>query len=513
MNIVKLISFCIVLFCLSCQVAHNVVLPEGAGASNTDDGKIDFQFFHINDTYLLNPLEGGTKGGFARAATIRAQAIAENENTLSVHAGDFLNPSLMGTLPYEGKKIKGRQMVEVLNEMIDVMAFGNHEFDLDEEVLQERLNESTFTWLGTNVLHQVDSLPRPFHKNQNNKKHYCPETYIWEISDADGTTAKIGIFSALVNMVEKKYIYYEDYYEEAVKAYLELACQTDVVVGLTHLERLQDLKLASMLPNVPLLMGGHDHDNMMDTIGTVVLAKADANVKSAYIHRFQLDKNTGTISLQSELKEITDKIEDEPKIAAIVEKWNRILNTAISKIVAEPTKVIHHANPPLDGLEKHIRHQQTNLGELVTNAMIAASGDVDGSIINSGSIRIDDRLTGDITAIDIFSALPYGGPINIITIKGKTLIRVLDIGVKNKGTGGYLQRGNIQKVGNKWQIGGQAIANDKNYQIAISSYLMKGLETRLGFLTKDHPDISKMEVPTEGDRMDIRKAIITYLSK
>src|SRR5207249_2943570 len=35
---------------------------------------------------------------------------------------------------------------------VDVVVFGNHEFDLGPEVTQQRMAESAFAWLGTNVL-------------------------------------------------------------------------------------------------------------------------------------------------------------------------------------------------------------------------------------------------------------------------------------------------------------------------------------------------------------------------
>jgi hypothetical protein len=69
---------------------------------------------------------------------------------------------VLGTLKYEGKNIAGRQMVEVLNAMgLDLATFGNHEFDLKEAELLERLRESRFGWVSSNAGHwQGDSLRR-----------------------------------------------------------------------------------------------------------------------------------------------------------------------------------------------------------------------------------------------------------------------------------------------------------------------------------------------------------------
>ena len=97
---------------------------------SSDDGKISFTLLQLNDVYEISSIQGGKFGGMARVKTIHKELLKENKNTLLVMAGDFLNPSLIGTMKYNGERIRGKQMVEVMNAMnFDVAAFGNHEFD------------------------------------------------------------------------------------------------------------------------------------------------------------------------------------------------------------------------------------------------------------------------------------------------------------------------------------------------------------------------------------------------
>ena len=113
-----------------------------------EDGKIDFTFLQVNDVYEIAPIQGGKFGGMARVATVHQQLLQENKNTLLLMAGDFLNPSLLGTVKYNGERIRGKQMIETMNAMnFDLVAFGNHEFDLGSKDLQKRLNESNFNWI------------------------------------------------------------------------------------------------------------------------------------------------------------------------------------------------------------------------------------------------------------------------------------------------------------------------------------------------------------------------------
>ncbi len=100
--------------------------------------KAKVYFVQLNDVYEIAPLGGGLYGGMARVAHVVDSLKAINPNTYLFMSGDFLNPSLLGNLKYNGERIKGRQMIEVMNAMGFTMAtFGNHEFDLKYEEFQK----------------------------------------------------------------------------------------------------------------------------------------------------------------------------------------------------------------------------------------------------------------------------------------------------------------------------------------------------------------------------------------
>ena len=386
---------------------------------NKDDGKIDFTFLQINDVYEIAPIQGGEFGGMARVETVHQDLLKENKNTLLVLAGDFLNPSLLGTVKYNGERIRGKQMIETMNAMnFDLVAFGNHEFDLSANDLQKRLDESNFDWITSNVLQVKDGKTTPF----TNKKNTINETFIKEFTDADGTTVSVGFISVCIPSNPKSYVKYKDVIEEAKRSYNDLKDKVDVVFGLTHLKITDDKKIAELLPEIPLIMGGHEHTNMMVPVGNSFVAKADANAKTAYIHRISFDKKTKKSSIKSELKEINNSIVANERVGAVVNKWQSILNKKIKEIIENPDEVILNAKIPLDGRNKPIRSKQTNLGEIITKSMSFAFDDkVDCALVNGGSIRIDDALEGNITAVDIFRVLPFGGGVQKIKLKGSRL--------------------------------------------------------------------------------------------
>ncbi|MCC6724900.1 MAG: bifunctional metallophosphatase/5'-nucleotidase [Saprospiraceae bacterium] len=479
---------------------------------------VSFTILQLNDVYEIAPLEKGKVGGLARVATLRNQLLTENYNLLFVHAGDFLSPSLLGTMKYEGKSIKGRQMVEVMNAIgVNLVAFGNHEFDVKEPELQERMNESYFEWLGTNVLHKTGNKIEPFHKLSYDFKYFVPETYVWEIDNyTGGKPTRIGFYSACVNDNQQPWVYYEDPYSEATKAYLELIQSCDVVIGLTHLELGMDMKMAAMLPKTTLIMGGHEHEHSLDTIGNVVIAKADANAKTVWAHRFTYYPDTKTTALESELIPITDEMEADTYVDSIVQVWQGIMSQQIKQVVADPDEVIFQAKTPLDGLEKSVRNYQTNLGGIIAASMVAAAKKpVDAAFFNGGSIRLDDQLAGDITAVDVFRALPFGGGVYEVELKGSTLKKALDAGMENKGKGGYLQWSGIEynETTKAWKVAGKPLSESKTYRIATNEYVFQGKEARLEFFNQKN--FSSWDAAKEGDakdlRSDVRKAVVAYM--
>ena len=471
-----------------------------------------FSIVQLNDVYEIAPIQGGKYGGMARVATVYNQVKKKQPNSMLVLAGDFLNPSLLGTMKLNGERVRGRQMVETMNAMgVDLVAFGNHEFDLGYKDLQKRINESKFNWISANVLHNVNSKSVPFISHNSGEKHKVGETYIKEFTNVDGSKLKVGFISVCIPSNPRDYVTYKDMFTEIVRSYNEVKPKVDIVIGLTHVSIEQDKKIAKLLPELPLIMGGHEHTNMKVKVGNVIITKADANTKTVYLHNFKYDRETKEVVFSSDLKEINDKIKVDPKVDEVVQKWQKILNVKIKEVIANPNEVIYHAKTPLDARDTPIRSIQTNMGAVITKAMSFAFDDtVDCALVNGGSIRIDDMLVGDINAVDIFRVLPYGGAILKVDIKGSLLKKVLDYGKKAAGTGAYLQRYNVKFKNDNWLIKDKAIEETKTYKVAFSDYLLKGLD--IPILSSKEPEVLKVYQPKNDElAVDIRKAVVAYL--
>ncbi len=510
----------LLLLLFSCRSTRN--------ASGEDDGIIEIVFLHLNDVYEIAPLSDGS-GGLARVAALRQSLLAKNPNTYTILAGDFLSPSVIATLRHEGKRIRGRQMVEVLNAMgVDAVTFGNHEFDYDYEDLQARIDESEFLWLGTNVRYApTDTTSRPFFKRlPDGSRADLPDYTVAEFKDADGTRLRVGIWGATVTVNQKPYVRYTDPLETAGHVYQELLGKCDVQVALTHLDIEDDLKLATLVPQVPLIMGGHDHDNMLHRVGRTTVAKADANARTVYVHRLRYDKKRRLARVRSELRRMDAAVPLEPNTASTVAKWEAIKTEALKNAGFDADAGVTVLNTPLDCREAFIRHQQAPVGQIILRAMLAAAREKpDAAVLNSGSIRVDDVLVGPLTELDVVRMLPFGGGISEVELRGSLLQRMLDAGLRNKGKGGYLQLAHIEHDENKgqWLIRGEPLQSMRLYRIVMPDFLLTGQETNMDFLKAEplpgqngtsHPEVVRIYRADLGDpsdyRRDIRHALIQY---
>jgi 2',3'-cyclic-nucleotide 2'-phosphodiesterase (5'-nucleotidase family) len=500
--------------------------------SGQDDGIIEVVFLQMNDVYEIAPMSDG-RGGLARVATLRQQLLAKNPNTITILAGDFISPSYVGALRYEGKRIRGRQMIDVLNTLgLDYVVFGNHEFDYDDPAdLQARIDESRFTWFAANALyrHPTGGVARPFAKNlPDGSSQPCPSSKILELRDADGTALRLGMFGVLLDSGQKPYVEYGDWFEVGKKTNQQLRSSgAEVVVALTHLLVADDIKLAAMLPDVPLLMGGHDHENQIHRNGKNVVAKADANARTVYIHTLRHNKKTNKTTVTSELKNIDGNIADDPATAATVKKWDEIVAKSLISSGFDPARTVTTLRSDLDCRETAVRYSQCPAGEIVaTSLFVAARNKPDCAVVNGGSIRIDDVLRGTVSEVDVLRMLPFEGGMAEVEMSGTTLRRMLDGGRANRGVGGYLHMVRIayDDARGLWLVNNLPIDDNQKYRVALPNFLLGGTEPNLGFLKTEaanpdgtgstNPDIAVLYRPKNNDtsdvRNDVRRAVIQY---
>ncbi len=161
----------------------------------------------------------------------------------------------------------------------------------------------------------------------------------------------------------------------------------------------------------------------------------------------------------------------------------------------------------LDGRQFAVRNSTGSMTKVIMDAL-AREASPDVVIMNGGSIRIDDELpAGPVTEYDVIRILPFGGAVTRVSMPGSLLLKVLDAGERNLGSGGFLSTLGASKDSDRWMVQGKPLNPSTRYTVALPEYLMTGREANMSFLTRTHPLIGHIE-----DLRDIRQALIAELS-
>jgi 2',3'-cyclic-nucleotide 2'-phosphodiesterase (5'-nucleotidase family) len=415
----------------------------------------------INDVYSTVPING--IGGLARVATLKQQLAEAGRTPLLVIAGDFLSGSVASSI------FKGEQMVAALNAAgLDLATLGNHEFDFGVDVLMQRMKESRFQWVISNV---VDMAGQPL----AGTVPYIVRTF---------GSIKVGFIGLMLTSEQISseqlggVVKLNDPFDAAAK-YIPILKQqnVDVIVALTHLSIAEDRRLVERFPEIDLIVGGHEHYPIVVTANRTLISKAGTDAR--FVARIDIDKRNNLTERYFELIPVTATIADDPATADIVLAYERRLGTELDMVVGT-------SRMDLDAEELRLRASETNLGDLFADA-IRASANADVGLVNSGGIR-GDRIypAGPITRRTIIAMHPFGNTIAKIETTGRVLLDALTYGVSRlPATAGLFPQVSgltmtvdlrvpvAERVKNV-MVGGRPLEPSRTYTLALPGYLLTG---------------------------------------
>ena len=459
-----LLTGCALILFLSASCAgrpdSTTVSPPGSGSQGGEaqagsDAPIEaersFVILSINDVYRLEGIDGGSRGGLARVATLRRQLEEEDPDLLFLHAGDFLFPSLLSNT------FKGRQMVDTLNRLDGaehvfdertVVVFGNHEFDRNGaagvELLNRRLEESEFRWLHSNIQFKKD-----------------PETGLPSIVGqglaeqilVESGGVKVGLFGLTLSDEFPDYVEsFSDPIETARRQVKELRARgAEVVVALTHQSMDTDLALLNTLgaQGPDLVIGGHEHQQQHKQAAGRWVLKADADAVTAWIVRVTVDPD-GRIRVDKRL-EALGPIDPEPNAQLMdrIEYWRTYHGELFCGAMDPPRQPdcldeqIGLSRTKLIAEELEIRKFETNLGNWILDQALEAFSDQGAqlALMNSGGLRLNQNLPpGPLLLRHIKELLPFAAEMSMVDITGATLLEAVQHAVSQwPGNGHFLQ--------------------------------------------------------------------------
>ncbi len=429
---------------------------------------VELVFLHFNDLYEIAPRRG--KGGFAPLATLLEEERRDRRCVFTTFGGDLLSPSVLSGLT------RGAQMIELANAVgIDFAVPGNHEFDFGPEVAARRFADSRFPWLAANML---DETGRPALGTRATAMTECGGYRIGFLGLVTPATAELSSPGAKIR--------FEAVVAVARREVERLRAEgADFVVALTHQDFAADRVLLAEVPGIDLVLGGHDHDPMSVYEGGRLLVKAgyDAHYLAVVEVALREEERRGRKRLlwtpQWRFRS-TAGIAPEPAIDRIVQRWNRRLDEELD--VAVGTTEVE-----LDTRRATVRSRESNFGNLVADAMRAATG-AEIAITNGGGIRGDRTYPPGtvVTRKDILTELPFGNVTVLLELTGADILEALENGVSQveKQAGRFPQVSGLSFTFDPRRPAGQRVVAAKvgdapldpgrRYRVATNDYLLKG---------------------------------------
>jgi 2',3'-cyclic-nucleotide 2'-phosphodiesterase (5'-nucleotidase family) len=426
---------------------------------------------NTNDTHSrikAGPYDGM---GFAAIATKVKELRANNKNVLLFDAGDAFHGQVISQLN------EGESVVNVMNTMkYDGMVPGNHDFNYGQERLIELDAMTDFPIIGSNVMKSDGSSLLPKSR----------------IIYKDGL--KIGIFGLATpetlykthpNNVEGL-----DFLSPSIIAKQmvnKLQDETDVIIALSHLgmdestkEELTSKYVAENVDGIDLIVDGHSHTTLEEgmMVNDTLIVQAGEYDKNLGIVSLGI-KDKKVVSKTAELftKEEAESIEDDIDVLNAVEEIEAANEEITSVIVAT-------SDQELNGEREFVRTGQTNLGNLITKAMLEAT-DADIALTNGGGIRASIN-SGDVTKGDVITVLPFGNYVIKQEITGEDILAAMEHGLsaypEAQGffphiAGMEVKFDSSKEAGNRVteiMINGELLEASKTYTLATNDFLAAG---------------------------------------
>jgi 5'-nucleotidase len=247
----------------------------------------------------------------------------------------------------------------------------------------------------------------------------------------------------------------------------------------------QDLELLRAVPDIDVLLGGHDHLLVAWYDGRQVVMKAGSQgdyvgVLDLAIDRVEGRRGPKLVWTPSYDLISTIDIVPDPTVAARVKDYQDRLDQELGVVIGE-------SSVALDTRRASVRSGETAFGNLLADAMRVATGS-DVAITNGGGIRGDRRYPAGtkLTRKDVLTELPFGNKTVKLSLSGADLLLALENAVSQvedkKGRFGQVSGLRFTYDAGKpagarvmaAQIGGTALDRSKIYTLATNDFMARG---------------------------------------
>jgi 5'-nucleotidase / UDP-sugar diphosphatase len=418
--------FAVLVVAASC-VSSAPTLPPAASVAASALPANEIQILHTNDIHghldVTDTVQGATgsfsQGGLvAMAQQIEKLRARAPERTLLVDAGD----AWQGT--YISNENKGQAITQIMSLLkYDAQTVGNHDFDWGQDVLKQRTQEASFPFLCANCADQTGAIP----------------TYLKPYAVKDLGVARVAMIGLILpsaaSIIKDTSISGLHFLPlaETVRKYLpEMKQKADLLIAITHvgLEPLVpegDRALATAVPELDVIVGGHSHTALRaaTTVGHTIIVQTGAytanlgdlelvidpatkKITSAPTRSNELLPIAGGLGAKSALVQQVQAIVDDRKAAG--KKYTERVVGTILRPLDNPRMECGLGNMIADGLLEYGRLQNWHS---------------DVAFYNMAGVRAP-LPAGAITYGQLYQVLPFTNVVLNLDMTGKQLRAVFE---------------------------------------------------------------------------------------
>lgn len=486
---------------LALVMAFSLAIP--AGAANWDDDLTGhIVILHTNDVH-------GAIDNYASVAALKDAYEAAGAQVLLMDAGDFSQGSTSVNVS------EGATAVELMNMAgYDVATTGNHEFDYGYANLKTLMEQAEFPILAANAFTAEGELAM----DEANHTFQLGDVTVGVFGLATPETATKAHPAKLEGVT---FLAEDELFACAQEQVDELtAAGCDYIICLGHLgidaesTGNRSIDLLENVTGIDVFIDGHSHSTQSDIaeetngtgmVGDTILTSTGTKLESVGVVDIAADGTIDASTISMEELNATEGFTPDQDIATRVSEIN-------AQIEEDMGQVIGTSEVDLDGVRENVRASETNLGDLITDAMLWQAGqdneEVDAAITNGGGIRAS-IAAGDITKKSVNDVLPFGNTLYVVELTGAELLEALeastyctpepvgafpqvagieftintgaayDAGENYPGTT-YAEPASINRV-TILTVGGQAFDADATYTIVTNDFLAAGGDTYYAF--------------------------------
>ncbi|MFZ4616486.1 MAG: bifunctional metallophosphatase/5'-nucleotidase [Rectinemataceae bacterium] len=377
-------------------------------------GDVAITILHTNDMHS-HGLPSATEIGYPRIAGYAADLKAQGKNVLLLDAGDTLHG-----MPWANLE-KGSPVVNLMNlSGYAAMTTGNHDYNYGVDRLIELWKTMNFPILAANVYRNGEPL-----------------------FDAYKIRGIGGVRVAIIGVATPETLYKADpaglkgvVFENPVSTVYrlingELWGRYDVLIVLSHLgidtsSNPTSLTLAKACPEINLIIDGHSHSSLQqeitnNTTGVTIVSADSLGVALGRVDILVNAKRSVVSVIPQSVNLVnTPAMPADAAVKTAADGIAKAQEGALSAVVG--TTAIE-----LVGKREIVRKEESNLGRLIANGMLATTG-ADIALMNGGGIR-ESIPAGNITKKQVYTVLPFGNYLWTTVLSGVDLKAVLENGV------------------------------------------------------------------------------------